>query len=116
MAATRAKDEHTALVLDGAGWHTANDLKVPDTVTLIPLPSHAPVLNLVERVWLYGRERHLSHLLEVGIVGEGTEALTRRPSGGVRRPGSRGASARPALPAATEALPAGRAASAGSRG
>lgn len=63
FAATRAEDEHAALVLDGAGWHTANDLKVPPNVTLVPLPPYAPELNPVERVWLYLRERHLSHRL-----------------------------------------------------
>jgi transposase len=63
FAATRAKDEHAALVLDGAGWHTAKHLKVPDNVTLIRLPPYSPELNPVERVWLYLRERHLSHRL-----------------------------------------------------
>jgi transposase len=63
FAATRAVDEHAALVLDGAGWHTANDLEVPDNITLILLPPYAPELNPVERVWLYLRERHLSHRL-----------------------------------------------------
>jgi transposase len=36
---------------------------VPDTVTLIRLPPYSPELNPVERVWLYLRERHLSHRL-----------------------------------------------------
>lgn len=63
FAATLAEDEHAAMVLDRAGWHTANDLRVPDNVTLVPLPSYSPELNPVERVWLYLRERHLSHRL-----------------------------------------------------
>jgi len=63
FAATRAKDEHAALVLDGAGWHIANDLKVPNNVTLVPLPPYSPELNPVERAWLHLRERHLSHRL-----------------------------------------------------
>ena len=61
FAATLAEDEHAALALDGAGWHTSNDLRVPDIVTLVPLPPYSPELNPVERVWLYLRERHLSH-------------------------------------------------------
>ncbi|WP_336487698.1 transposase [Methylobacterium nigriterrae] len=32
-----------------------------DTVTLVPLPPDSPELNPVERVWLYLRERFLSH-------------------------------------------------------
>jgi transposase len=63
FAATLDRDEHAALVLDGAGWHTANDLTVPENVTLVPLPPYSPELNPVERVWLYLRERHLSHRL-----------------------------------------------------
>lgn len=63
FATTLAQDEHAALVPDGAGWHTANDLKVPDNVTLVALPPYSPELNPVERVWLHLRERHLSHRL-----------------------------------------------------
>jgi transposase len=59
FAATRAVDEHAVMVLDGAGWHTANALRVPDNVTLVLLPAYSPELMPVERVWLYLRERHL---------------------------------------------------------
>ena len=52
---------HAALVLDQAGWHVARRLAVPDNVTLLPLPPYSPELNPVERVWLYLRERFLSH-------------------------------------------------------
>jgi transposase len=61
FAATLPVDEHALMVLDGAGWHTARDLAVPDNVTLLRLPPYTPELNPVERVWLYLRERHLSH-------------------------------------------------------
>ena len=56
-------DEHAAMVLDRAGWHVARALRVPRNVTPVPLPPYAPQLNPVERVWLYLRERHLSHRL-----------------------------------------------------
>ena len=52
---------HAALVLDRAGWHVSRRLAVPDTITLVPLPPYSPELNPVERVWLYLRERFLSH-------------------------------------------------------
>ena len=58
-----AKDEHVALVLDQAGWHGAGALVVPDNITLVPLPPYSPELNPVERVWLYLKERFLSHRL-----------------------------------------------------
>ena len=63
FAATLAKDEHAVLVLDRAGWHRARKLVVPRNVTLVWLPPYSPQLNPVERVWLYLRERHLSHRL-----------------------------------------------------
>jgi transposase len=54
-------DEHAVMVIDGAGWHTSHDLVVQPNVTLLRLPPYSPELNPVERVWLYLRERHLSH-------------------------------------------------------
>ena len=52
---------HAALVLDRAGRHVSRRLAVPDSLTLVPLPPYSPQLNPVERVWLYLRERFLSH-------------------------------------------------------
>jgi transposase len=51
------------LVLDGADWHRARALRVPDNITLLPLPARSPDLNPVKRIWLYLRERYLSHRL-----------------------------------------------------
>ena len=52
---------HAVLLLDQAGWHGAKRLAVPANVTLLPLPAYSPELNPVERIWLYLRERFLSH-------------------------------------------------------
>jgi transposase len=60
---TVAEDEHVVMILDQAGWHGSNDLAVPANITLVPLPSYSPELNPVERVWLYLKERFLSHRL-----------------------------------------------------
>jgi transposase len=51
------------MILDQAGWHGSKDLAVPANVTLISLPPYSPELNPVERVWLYLKERFLSHRL-----------------------------------------------------
>jgi DDE superfamily endonuclease len=48
------------VVLDGAGWHAAGDLAVPDNLTLLPLPSYSPELNPVENVWEYLRQNQPS--------------------------------------------------------
>jgi len=57
---TIAPDEHVALVLDRAGWHSGKSLRVPTSITLVPLPPYTPELNPVERVWLYLKQRFLS--------------------------------------------------------
>lgn len=63
FAKTIKADEHVVMVLDQAGWHGANALQVPDCMTLLPLPPRSPELNPVERLWLYLKERFLSHRL-----------------------------------------------------
>ena len=54
-----APGAHALVVLDGAGWHGAGDLAVPDNITLLPLPSRSPELNPVENVWEYLRQNQL---------------------------------------------------------
>ena len=63
FARTIPDDMHAVMVLDGAGWHDPRALNAPEAVTLVPLPPYSPELNPVERVWLYLRERFLSHRL-----------------------------------------------------
>ncbi|HEX8375964.1 MAG TPA: IS630 family transposase [Geminicoccaceae bacterium] len=57
---------HAVLVLDRAGRHVSADLVVPPDLTLVRLPPYSPELNSVERVWLYLRERWLSHRVLAG--------------------------------------------------
>jgi hypothetical protein len=40
------------LVLDGAGWHTSQALRIPDGIDLVRLPPLSPELQPVERVWM----------------------------------------------------------------
>ena len=63
LSATIAGDEHVLLVLDQAGWHGAKDLQAPANITLEPPPPRSPELNPIERLWLYLKERSLSHRL-----------------------------------------------------
>jgi hypothetical protein len=63
FAKTIPDTDHVALFLDRAGWHGANDLRVPACITLVPLPAYSPELNPVERIWEYLKERYLSHRL-----------------------------------------------------
>jgi transposase len=63
FAATVPVDTHAVMVLDGAGWHDKRSVTIPSNVTLVELPPYSPDLNPVERIWLYLRERYLSHRL-----------------------------------------------------
>jgi transposase len=55
-----ASDAHAVLVFDGAGYHGAGALCVPDNITLLNLPPYAPELNPIENVWEYLRGNKLA--------------------------------------------------------
>ena len=57
---TVAPGAHAILVLDGAGWHGARSLIVPDNLSLLTLPPYAPELNPIENVWAYLRSNKLA--------------------------------------------------------
>ena len=50
-------------LVDDGDVRLANDLAVPDNITLLQLPAYSPELNPVERLWLYLKQRFLSHRL-----------------------------------------------------
>lgn len=54
-------DVQVLLILDQAGWHSSNGLKVPQNIILLPLPPHSPELNPVELIWRYLRQHYLSN-------------------------------------------------------
>lgn len=45
--------EHAVLVWDGAGFHTAKTLRVPENITVVRLPPYSPELNPIENLWHY---------------------------------------------------------------
>ena len=51
-----------ALVIDNARWHTSKQLKVPENITLIPLPPYSPELNPMEQVLQWMKHNHLSNI------------------------------------------------------
>jgi hypothetical protein len=57
---TVAPGAHAVLVLDGAGWHGAHGLIVPENLSLLTLPPYAPELNPIENVWAYLRSNKLA--------------------------------------------------------
>lgn len=53
--AAQFPDEHCVVLMDRAGWHVANDLVVPASMTVLPLPPYSPECNPVEQIWKYTR-------------------------------------------------------------
>jgi hypothetical protein len=54
-------DVHALLVLDGAGWHSADMLSIPSNVSLLLLPPYSPELNPHELIWREIRQKKLSN-------------------------------------------------------
>ena len=52
------------LVLDGAGWHMAKSLKIPEGIHLVPLPAYSPELQPSERLWPLVRESLANKTIE----------------------------------------------------
>jgi len=56
-----AAKAHGVVLMDRAGWHCTDKLKVPKNLTIILLPSRSPELNPVENIWQYLRQNWLSN-------------------------------------------------------
>ena len=61
-----APKAHAVLVLDQAGWHTTDKLRLPENLSLLPLPPKSPELNPVENVWQFLRQTKLSNRVFAG--------------------------------------------------
>ena len=57
----KEQDKSIIMIMDGAGWHSSNDLKVPSNIEIIYLPPYSPELNPVERMWLYIKQRTIKN-------------------------------------------------------
>jgi putative transposase len=44
-------DDHIIFVCDGAGWHKANDLVIPENIQILYLPPATPEMNPIEQIW-----------------------------------------------------------------
>ena len=68
-----------AVIFDGAGYHIAKDLAVPENITPIKLPPRSPELNPIENVWEYLRGNKLAITVFTGyddIVDKASGAWT----------------------------------------
>jgi len=77
-------DKRVVLVLDGAGWHVATDLIIPDGIKLVVLPPYSPELQSAECLWPLLREAvandHIDDLAVLDqVLGDRCNALTDDP-------------------------------------
>jgi transposase len=67
--AQRHPHDDILMVLDGAGWHRAKDLRIPENMRLLPLPPYSPELNPVEHLWEEIREKWFPNLVFDRLTG-----------------------------------------------
>lgn len=56
-----ATGAHAVVIMDGAGYHGASQVKAPANLTLIKLPPYSPKLNPAENIWEYLRKNKLAN-------------------------------------------------------
>ena len=58
---SQSVEGHAVILLDGAGWHSANSLIIPKNITLMKLPPYSPELNPKENFWQSLKSIYLSN-------------------------------------------------------
>lgn len=53
---------YVVMQVDGAGWHTTEQLKIPENIALIDQPAYSPELNPAEHIWEDVREHEFSNI------------------------------------------------------
>ena len=66
IAHNLAPKAHAIVLLDQAGWHTTGKLRLPEHLSLLPLPPKSPELNPTENVWQFLRQNKLSNRIFAG--------------------------------------------------
>lgn len=61
LSKTVPSDKLIVLIMDQAGWHKSQDLKIPENIKLFHLPPYSPQLNPIERLWQYIKKKYLSN-------------------------------------------------------
>jgi len=59
--AKQQSDERIILCMDKAGWHTTQQLQVPDNIIIWFLPPYSPELNPVELIWRELRAKYFNN-------------------------------------------------------
>jgi transposase len=59
--AKQQSDERIILCMDKAGWHTTQQLQIPDNIIIWFLPPYSPELNPVELIWRELRAKYFNN-------------------------------------------------------
>lgn len=59
--ARRHNDEFIFMVMDGAAWHNAEDLKIPENMRIQVLPPYCAEINPSEHIWEEMREKDFAN-------------------------------------------------------
>lgn len=51
------EEKHGVVIMDRAGWHCNQDLKIPQNMSILYLPPYSPELNAQEPVWKLLKDR-----------------------------------------------------------
>ena len=61
FAQTIPANKHAVMLWDGAGFHTAKSLCIPENMTVVTLPPYSPELNPIENLWHYLKSHYWSN-------------------------------------------------------
>lgn len=78
------KNKRIVLAIDQAGWHTSEQVEVPEGIHLVFMPPHSPELQPAERLWPLTNEPIANHSFEtldelIHILFERCRALLKLP-------------------------------------
>ena len=66
---SRHPDDLILMFLDGAGWHQARDLEIPENIRLLLLPPYCPQCNPSEHIWDEVREKWFANCVFENLDG-----------------------------------------------
>jgi len=55
------KGRHGLVIMDRAGWHMTNSLRIPKNISILYLPPKSPELNPQENVWQHLKDTYLAN-------------------------------------------------------
>lgn len=61
LSKTLPENVHAAVIMDGAGWHRAKSLRVPENVSPIDIPPYSPECNTAEKPWQFLKDNYLAN-------------------------------------------------------